>query len=71
MGEIWAQIETQDVYFPNKKLLLKNICGSKVMVTTVSKGHYSASFFKWFEVILSCDYFWTVKITSITLRWHI
>ena len=57
--------------FQWNKFHSKNICGSKDMVKIVSIGHFSALFSKRFETLLSCDYFWTIKITSITICWYI
>jgi len=46
------------------------LCGSKVMVKTMSMSFFNI-IFKAIKALLSCDYFQTIKITSITFHRHV
>ena len=70
LGKICIQIEAQDFYFSMQQISLIN----KLWIKSYGQNNEQKSFFSIvFKVIwalLSCDYFQTIKITSITFYRH-
>ena len=66
LGNIFVQIEAQNVYFPMKQNSLKILLWIKDYGQNNEKMSFFSITFKAILALLSCDYFQTIKITSIT-----